>query len=186
MPDKDLTGLMGYPYIRAMSKRDLKKFVAEVPKKELEQQILDLYDRFPSVKNYYNFVFNPKEEDLILEAKSRIRNEYFPVKRKRPRARRSVAHKYIKQFRKLEMDASWLAELMVFNLETAVDFEENRRLPEAFYKSMHNSFSELVQYVSLHQLLPLYQARILSIYQAVQEREWLYAQEFSRALDVLD
>jgi len=169
-----------------MSKRALKKYVSEVPKKELAKQVIDLYERFPAVKKYYDFVFNPREEDMVQEAKAKIRNEYFPLRRKKPRARRSVAQRYMKQFRTLEMEPSWIAELMVFNLETAQAFEEGRRLPEAFYRSMLNSFSELVTYVSLNRLLPEYKDRILSIYQTVQQREWMNAGLFSNALDVLD
>ncbi len=169
-----------------MSKRALKKYVSEVPKKELAQQVLDLYDRFPAVKKYYDFVFNPKEEVLVQEAKAKIRNEYFPVRRKKPRARRSVAQRYLKQFRTLEMEPSWVAELMVYNLETAQAFEEGRRVPDSFYTSMLNSFSELVNYVSINRLFPEFRDRINSIYQTVQQREWMNAGLFSNALDVLE
>ena len=78
-----------------MSKRALQKYVGELKKKELEAQILDLYLRFPVVKEYYDFAFNPKEDKLVQAAKAKISNEYFPVKRRRPKARRSVAQKYI-------------------------------------------------------------------------------------------
>jgi len=84
-----------------MSKRALKKYLAERKKKELEALFIDLYERFPVVKEYYDFVFNPKEDKLIQEAKVKISNEYFPLKRKRPKARRSVAQNYIKRFLKL-------------------------------------------------------------------------------------
>ena len=47
-----------------MSKTALKKYLAGLKKKDLELQILDLYGRFPVVKTYYDFVFNPKEEKL--------------------------------------------------------------------------------------------------------------------------
>lgn len=169
-----------------MSKRALKKYVSEIPKKELAQQVLDLYERFPAVKKYYDFVFNPKEEGLVQEAKAKIRNEYFPIRRKKPRARRSVAQRYLKQFRTLEMDPSWVAELMVFNLETAQAYEEGRRLPDSFYKSMLNSFSEMVNYVSVNRLLPEFKERIVSIYQTVQQRGWSNAGLFSNDLDILD
>ena len=55
----------GYCYLREMSKRALKKYVSEVPKKELAKQVIDLYERFPAVKKYYDFVFNPREEDMV-------------------------------------------------------------------------------------------------------------------------
>ena len=45
-----------------MSKRDLKKYLSELNKEQLEEQIIELYEKFSPVKVYYNFVFNPKEE----------------------------------------------------------------------------------------------------------------------------
>ena len=63
-----------------MSKRDLKKYLRELPRPALEEQLLDLYVRFPEVKTYYDFIFNPKEDKLVQEAKTKIGNEYFPDK----------------------------------------------------------------------------------------------------------
>ena len=33
-----------------MSKRELKKYLKDLPKEQLEEQIIDLYDRFGNVK----------------------------------------------------------------------------------------------------------------------------------------
>lgn len=68
-----------------MSKRALVKYLSELKKKELEEQLIDLYHRFPAVKEYYDFVFNPKEDKLVQDAKIKISNEYFPIKEKGPR-----------------------------------------------------------------------------------------------------
>ncbi|MGS0528204.1 DUF6155 family protein [Zobellia nedashkovskayae] len=89
-----------------MSKRKLKKYLNEIDKDAIEEQLLDLYDRFPEVKEYYNFIFNPKEDKLVQEAKTKISNEYFPVRRRRPKARRSVAQKFIKHFIKLGVEST--------------------------------------------------------------------------------
>ncbi|WP_396179780.1 DUF6155 family protein, partial [Flavobacterium sp.] len=51
-----------------MSKRDLKKYVTELSKEQIEEQIIELYLKFPEVKTYYDFVFNPNEEKLLREA----------------------------------------------------------------------------------------------------------------------
>ena len=169
-----------------MSKRALKKYLGELPKPALEEQLLDHYDRFKVVQQYYNFVFNPKEEELIKEAKQKISNEYFPIKRKRPRARRSVAQKYIRQFNSLGMDPSRLADLMLYNLEVAQVFEADRKVPDAFYKSMLNSYKEALQHIAYHNLLPTYKARILTIFETTQQREWPFNESFSRALDLLE
>ena len=70
-----------------MSKRDLKKYLAELNKEQLEEQIIELYEKFSPVKVYYDFVFNPKEETLLQECKLKISNEYFPLKKSGKRSK---------------------------------------------------------------------------------------------------
>lgn len=169
-----------------MSKRALKKYLAELPKTDLEEQMMDLYLRFPVVKEYYDFVFNPKEEKLIQQAKAKISNEYFPLKRRRPKARRSTAQKFIKHFIKLGVDPNLVADIMLFNLEIAQTFEEEKNVPDAFYKSMLNSFEQAVQFISVNGLLPDFKERIIKIYSHTQEQNWLFSEGFSKALDIID
>ena len=59
-----------------MSKRDLKKYLDELSKDQMQEQILDLYTRFKEVKVYYDFAFNPKEDKLLEEAKVKVAKEY--------------------------------------------------------------------------------------------------------------
>lgn len=173
-------------YIRPMSKRALKKYLAELRKPALEEQLLDLYERFPAVKKYYDFVFNPKEDRMIQEAQIKISNEYFPLKRKRPKARRSIAQKYIKLFLTLGVDPVKIADLMIYNLEIAQTFENSRKVQLAFYKSMLNSFKESLRHISYHGLLEEYKTRILKFYHETQERDWPHKEEFSKALDLVE
>ncbi|NNE77960.1 MAG: hypothetical protein HKN31_12915 [Pricia sp.] len=169
-----------------MSKRQLKKYLSELKKDALEEQILDLYGRFPLVKEYYDFIFNPKEDKMVQEAKTKVSNEYFPVKRKRPKARRSVAQKFIKHFRKLGVEPHLIADVMLYNLEVAQLFSKERNVPESFYKSMLNSFNEAVQFISLNGLLFEYKERIVTIYTETQKQNWPLQEAFSRALDSID
>jgi len=169
-----------------MSKRALKKYLFGLHKNEIEEQLLDLYAKFPVVKEYYDFVFNPKEEKLIQEAKIKISNEYFPLKRKRARARRSIAQKYIKHFIKLGVDSYLIADIMLYNLEIAQSFSKEKNVPDAFYKSMLNSFTEAVQFVALNGILSEFKDRIVAVYQICIADEWLHSEGFSKALDAID
>ncbi len=163
-----------------MSKKALKKYLGELDKQALEEQILDLYERFPKVKSFYDFAFNPKEDKLMADARARISREYFPLKRKRPRARRSVAQKLISNFRTLGMDPVLLADLMLFNLETAQKFSLKRRVNDAFYKSMLRSFSEVVRHVAAHGLQGEFGERLNAVYRHTQDQEWEYKEDFDR------
>lgn len=160
-----------------MSKRALVKYLQSLDKQELEDQVLDLYTRFKPVQTYYNFVFNPKEDKLVEEAKLKIANEYFPLKRKRPRARRSVAQKYIKQFLLLGLDPALIAEIMFFNLETAQRFNAKKRVnQEAFYKSMFNSFTRAIDFVKSNGLSAVFKDRIRIIVETAWNQEWFNAE----------
>lgn len=170
----------------SMSKRALKKYLAALPKEELEVQLMDLYQRFPDVKTYYDFVFNPKEAKLVQEAKTKISNEYFPLKRKRPKARRSVAQKFIKHFIKLGMEPTLIADIMCFNLEIGQTFSMDRNVPDSFYKSMSNSFTEMTRFVSQNALLVPFKSRIVKLYEHTQNENWPFGEDFSKALDILE
>lgn len=169
-----------------MSKRKLKKYLSELKKDALEHQLLDLYNRFPVVKEYYDFIFNPKEDKLVQEAKTKISNEYFPVKRRKPKARRSVAQKFIKHYIKLGVEPFLIADVMLYNLEIAQAFERERNVPDAFYKSMLNSFAQGVQFISVNGLLPDFRGRIDKIYEETQSQNWLFGEEYSRVMDSID
>ena len=166
-----------------MSKRALVKYLQSLEKSELEDQILDLYERFKPVKAYYNFVFNPKEDKLVEEAKFKISKEYFPINGRKAKARRSVAQKAIKQFLTLELDPALTADVMLFNIESAQRYNERKQTgQEAFYKSMLNSFREATEFIRSNGQWPIYQKRIEAIVDTAFEQEWFNAQGFEFSL----
>lgn len=167
-----------------MSKRDLKKYLGELPKQELEEQLLALYEKFPEVKTYYNFVFNPKEDKLEQEAKVKIGAEYFPPKGKRPKLRRSVAQKYIKHFINLGVDPFVVADVMLYNIEIAQTYSDNKHIRyETFYKSMLNSYKQAVDYVVGNGMAPNFKTRINKIYTEAMRQRWENRKEFERIYD---
>jgi hypothetical protein len=160
-----------------MSKRALKNYLNELTKAQLEEQVLDLYARFKEVKTFYDFTFNPKEDKLIAEAKQKITKEYFPKTRRRPKARRSTAQKYIKHFRQIGVEPSLLADLMLFNIETAQKY--NRAKPqkaEAFYKSISNSFIQALGFVQYHGLQNNFHSRLIAIAGEAEQQSWFNAE----------
>jgi len=167
-----------------MSKRDLKKYLSSLPKEELEEQLLALYDKFSEVKAYYDFVFNPKEEKLEQEAKVKISNEYFPIKGKRPKLRRSTAQKYIKHFLSLGVDPYVVADVMLYNIEIAQTYSAKRELRySSFYKSIYNSYKQAVEYVVANGMNSNFAPRIKAIYEQSFRQKWENMKEFERIYD---
>lgn len=170
-----------------MSKTKLKKHLSELKKKQLEAQVLDLYERFPEVKTYYDFAFNPREDKLVQTAKEKIYKEYFPQTRRRPKARRSVAQKHIKQFLLLGVDPPLTADVMLFNLETAQDFARHRPPTQAaFYKSMHVSFKQAAAHCALYGLMPAMFSRLSAVAETAVELEWMNADRFAETVGEVD
>ena len=167
-----------------MSKRDLKKYLETLEKDQIAEQILELYDKFSDVKTYYDFVFNPKEDKLIGEAKAKISNEYFPVKSRRAKLRRSTAQKYIKHFMTLGVEANSLADLMLFNIETAQKYSAKREMRySSFYKSIVNSFEQATTFIIANGILPDYKKRLMAIADEAARQRWENAAEFSRIIE---
>ena len=167
-----------------MSKRDLKKYLAGLDKAQMEEQFLELYDKFGDVKTYYDFVFNPKEEKLVGEAKAKISNEYFPIKTKRAKLRRSTAQKYIKHFLVLGVDPFAVADVMLFAIETAQKYSAKREMRYAsFYKSILNSFEQVVNYVIANGIVLDFKSRIVEIQSEVNRQKWENRFDFEHVTD---
>ncbi len=176
-----------------MSKRDLKKYLSELDKEQLEEQIIELYEKFVPVKTFYDFVFNPKEDKLLQESKTKISHEYFPIKKPnakwRPKAkmRRSVAQKIIKHFILLGVDPFIIADLMLFNIEVAQTFSSGNLVKqELFYKSMLNSFEQAVNFIISNGILAEFKARILEVQQQTLQQKWKNRYDFETILDKID
>ena len=171
-----------------MSKRDLKKYLAELNKQQLEEQILELYEKFPSVKTYYDFVFNPKEDTLLKECKIKISNEYYPQrtsgKPRRPKMRRSVAQKYIKHFILLGVDPFIIGDVMLYSIEIAQTFSAERLVkPESFFKSMLSSFEQAIKFMIANGILEEFKSRIISISDETRQQNWFNKEEFNTVIE---
>ena len=167
-----------------MSKRDLKKYLSELSKPQLEEQFIEMYDKFVNVKVYYNFVFNPNEKNLIKDARLKISNEYFPINGKRPKMRRSVAQKFIKHFISLGMDPFLIADLMCFNIEIAQTLSsEKSNNSDTFYKSVFASYQQLVKFLIEKSIVTDFKDRVEAIKNNTVAQKWFNNSQFEEIFE---
>ena len=170
-----------------MSKRDLKKYLSDLTKSQLEEQFVEMYDKFKDVKVYYDFVFNPNEKNLIKDAKLKISNEYYPIRGKRPKMRRSVAQKFLKHFISLGMDSFLIADLMLYNIEIAQTLSSEKTIiADSFYKSMLLSYQQAVSFMIEKSILYEFQNRVVAINKESIEQNWRNAENFNAIVERLD
>lgn len=168
-----------------MSKRELRKYLKEITKEQLEDQILDLYNRFKEVKEYYDFAFNPRENELIELCRFQISKEYYPVKGKKAKMRRSVAQKWIKKLIILDADVSLVADVMLFNIEIAQSFASEHIIRhESFFTSMYKSYDEALRFVSEKGILNDFRGRIQKIAGDACDRKWPNRRSFEDLADL--
>ncbi len=173
-----------------MSKKELKKYVSGLNKIQLEDQIVDLYDRIKDVKELYDFIFNPNEQKLIEECKFKISKEYFPVNTRRPKARRSVAQKVIRHFIKLGVEPELIADVMLYNMEIAIAFSmERKTLKESFFVSILKSFKESTLYIYDNGLFKKFEKRIEKIINQTMDQGWInykgFEMEFNKYAEMV-
>lgn len=167
-----------------MSKRDLRKYLNELTKDQLEEQVLDLYIRFKPVKTYYNFVFKPNEEKLLEEAKFKISKEYFPLTARKPKARRSIAHKIIKHFIQLGVDSYITAEVMIYNIEVAQKYTQQKEVKQlAFYNGMLKSYQEVVEFTKDRNLTSSFMPRLINVVTESEKQKWMNSEGFENTLN---
>ncbi|WP_321297923.1 DUF6155 family protein [Marinifilum fragile] len=165
-----------------MSKKDLKEYIHHLTKEQLQDQIIDLYTRFKDVKEFYDFAFNPKENKLMEECKFKISKEYFPVNGRKAKMRRSVAQSYIRHFKRLGVDSSLIADIMLYNIEVAQTYTSEQFIKqESFYKSMLKSFQEAVKYIRDNGLDNEFKARLNKIVDESIDQNWMNSKGFMMA-----
>jgi putative NIF3 family GTP cyclohydrolase 1 type 2 len=169
-----------------MSKRDLKKYLNELTKIQLEEQLVEMYDKFKEVKVYYDFVFNPNEKNLVKDAKLKISNEYFPVRSKRPKMRRTVAQKFIKHFISLGVDSFIIADIMLYNIEIAQILSSEKPInSQGFYKSMLLSLQQAVSFMIEKGILYEFQNRVEAIRNESEKQNWINCTDFNAIIERL-
>lgn len=176
-----------YDFVKTtnMSKRELRKYLKELTKDQLEEQLIDLYHRFKDVKEYYDFAFNPNENALMEQCRFQISKEYYPVGSRKAKMRRSVAQKWIKKLIQLDAESTLLADVMFFNIEIAQTFSgEHYVRQDAFYTSFYKSFDEALRYVSEKGILAEFRGRIEKIAGDAWDQKWPNRNAFEDLADM--
>ena len=144
-----------------MSKAALKKEIQKLTKEQLVEQILDLYDKNKSVKEFYDFFLNPRNErDLAEKYKKIIRKEFDVDRPERAGLKFSVAKRAISDFKDLQPSPDALADVMLFLPECACEFTFNYGdMTEQFYNAAYNNFATALKFIAKHSLLELFKLR---------------------------
>ena len=107
--------------MKKSTKTELNKFLKEMSKKDLENEVKKLYSKFKEVKKYYEIEFCEDTTEILNEYKQKMRKEYFPT-RGFGKARNRESRKIVNDFKKISIFQKDVVELLLYRVETMIEF----------------------------------------------------------------
>ena len=151
----------------------LKRYLKPRSREELVTDIVDLFTRFDSVRDYYHTRLAPEDEATVIEKyKAVIKDEFLPA-RGLGQARLSVARRAVSDYRKVSRSKASLVDLMLYYVEIGVEFTNTYGdIDTAFYESLGNMYKWAVELVVKNELEELYERRCRRIVEETSEIGW--------------
>ena len=144
-----------------MSKPALKKELQKLTKEQLIEQILDLYEKNKSIKEFYDFYLNPhNEKELVVKYKKLIRQEFNVERPERSSEKFSVAKKAISEFKTLQPSPEALADVMLYLPESACELTYcYGDYSEQFYDAAYNNYKTALEFMAKNKILNEFKLR---------------------------
>lgn len=159
-----------------MGLTDLKKELKKFDKDKLVDLVADLYKRNKSVKEFFDFYVDPNEKQLFLKYKDKVYEAFFP--KRGYRLRLSDGKKAISDFRKLEGSKDLLADLMLYYVETGVEFtNEFGDIDEPFYNSIASVYSQALTLMKKEKILDKFSDRAKKVVNDTSNIGWGFHDE---------
>ena len=141
-----------------MGLKEIKEELLNLDKDILIKHFLELYKKYDSVKEYFNFYINPNEDELLKKYKDKVREGFFP--KRGMRLQLSLSRKAINDYKKLETSKEKYGDLMLYYVECGVEFINSfGDISESFYTSAENTFNRALKIFSEVDVLENYKER---------------------------
>ncbi|MCB9233728.1 MAG: hypothetical protein H6581_18880 [Bacteroidia bacterium] len=165
-----------------MGLREVKKELDVLDKKQIIELVVDLYKKNKSVREYLDFFALPNEKELFEKYKVRVYEAFHP---KRGFGYKLKAGKQaIADFKKLGTSPDLLAELMLFYVETGVEFTQKYGdMDLAYYNSLESTFFAALNGLEKSDLLEQFRDRAQGICESACNIGWGLYDSLQTAFD---
>ena len=140
----------------------LKNDLAKLDQKVLIEIIADLYKKNKTVKEYLDFYFKPDEDGLFEKYKAKVYESFYPKGGFGYNLKQGK--QYISEFKKLGTSPELLASLMLFYVETGVQFTNDfGDINEPFYNSLASTYANALKLIQKEDLLSRFEQQALQL-----------------------
>jgi len=159
--------------MKKLTARDLRKHLNNKSHDELVDDIVALFTRFDSVKDYYSLhVIGAHSDELLKRHKAVIKDEFLPS-RGYGEARLSVARKAVMDYKKASVSPAGLADLMLFYVEMGVQYTlKYGDIDEPFYNSMESMYENALKQMKKYQIQEQFESRCRKVVQDTEGIGW--------------
>ncbi|MGB4204364.1 MAG: hypothetical protein GX128_08415 [Bacteroidales bacterium] len=141
-----------------MGLTDIKKELKKLDKDKLIYLVADLYKKNKSVQEFLDFYVNPNERELFEKYRDKVFVAFYP--KRGYKLKLKDGKKAISDFKKLGPSTDLLADLMLFYVETGVQFTNDfGDIDEGFYSSMATTYVAALTLMRKENLLDKYADR---------------------------
>jgi len=149
----------------------LKSELAKLDKKALIEIIADLCKKNKPVQEYLNFYFQPDEDGLFEKYKAKVYEAFFPKRGFGYNLKQGKQS--ISDFKKLSPSPVLVADLMLFYVETGVDFTNDfGDIDETFYNSLESTFAAALKMMRKEEILDRFKERASMIMKNTEHIGW--------------
>ncbi|EMR02296.1 DUF6155 family protein [Cesiribacter andamanensis] len=130
----------------------IKKELRVLDKEALIALIATLYKKNTSARDYLDFYFHPNEQALYLRYQEKVFHAFYP--KRGDRYSLKEGKQALREFAKLGPSPALKAELMLFYVETGVDFTNDfGDINQSFYASLESVFLAALKLMQKEDLL---------------------------------
>jgi hypothetical protein len=171
---------------KKISMTEVKKILKDYDQNTLISIIMDCYKQSSDVKNYIHVLINPDKtiEELYEKTRHLVLQEFFP-QRGFGKLRLAQAKKAITDFKNLSNDEARTIDLMIFYVESGVDFTNTYGdINDTFYNSMASMYANAIKKINGNDELHMrFKDRLEALVSSTSGIGWGFHDELSYLFD---
>jgi hypothetical protein len=155
--------------------RELRKHLGTKSAPDLIDEIVALYTKYDSVKDFYALQYSASYGQELLERyKAIITTEFFPPNSRRPGSGRiAVARRAVTDYQKLTTHPEHIADLMLHYVEIGVAYTRSYGdINASFYASMERMYAAAINHVVKHDIQAQFFDRLEQIMRRADGTGW--------------
>ncbi len=145
-------------------KKHFNKLLRELDEEELREELAMLYDRFPTVKEYYRMELSGSTKTVVDKYKKTLRKTFFTGRRRINRRGRSESKKVLKEFAQVSIHSRDLVELYFYRAEVMVEAVDYYTIDnDSFLMATVKAFEEAMRFAEKEVMLETYKEQIIRL-----------------------